>query len=338
MENDWALVVGINRYPLAGVKTLHGAVHDAEKFRDWVIDEKGGNVDPDQVKLLLSPPKPTETEARPKPVLSQIFEFFETLPMMLGGGHGRRLYVYLSGHGISPSGTESVRNAALLMANARSPNLWHNFPGNVWAEGARSAALFREVVLIMDCCRDLKNSANVHPHIFGDPTPDAKHCLLVEAYATGWASKAREAPIPPTNEIHGFFTYSLLEVLRAGRMNGTIFKASVLGHLAQVLKRAEKTQEPEIKPDEALAKIVFNEQAEPPKTDVTITGHAATPPLIEVWPEGADEAEQVATENWTFKAGVWQGNLEPGVYFLRPPAGPSKKIPVLAGVPAEVAL
>ena len=338
MENDWALVVGINRYPFAGVKPLKGAVHDAEEFHKWVIDDKGGNVDPLQAKLLLSPPKPAGTETRPKPVFSQIFEFFENLPMMLGGGHGRRLYVYLSGHGISPSGTESVRNAALLLANARSPNLWHNFPGNVWADGARCAALFREVVLIMDCCRDIKNSANIHPHIFGDPTPDAKHCLLVEAYATGWASKAREAPIPPTNEIHGFFTYSLLEVLRAGRMTGTIFKASVLGHLAQVLKKAEKTQEPDIKPDEALARIMFNEQAAPAKTYVTIIGHPATPPTIEFWPEGADDAVEVATGGWAFEDNVWQGDLEPGVYFLRPLAGPTKKIPVLAGVPGEVAL
>jgi uncharacterized caspase-like protein len=338
MENDWALVVGINRYPLAGVKPLKGAVHDAEKFHEWLIDEKGGNVDPNQVTLLLSPPKPSGTETRPKPVLSQIFEFFETLPMMLGGGHGRRLYVYLSGHGISPSGTESVRNAALLMANARSPNLWHNFPGNIWAEGARSAALFREVVLIMDCCRDLKNSANIHPHIFGEPVSDAKDCLLVEAYATGWASKAREAPIPPTDEIHGFFTYSLLEVLRSGRMTGTVLKASVLGHLAQVLEQAEKTQEPEIKTDEALAKIVFNEQAEAAKTNVTIIGHTATPPTIEVWPEGADEVLQIATDDWAFEDGIWQGDLEPGIYFLRPPAGPTKKVPVLAGVPAEVVL
>jgi hypothetical protein len=105
-----------------------------------------------------------------------------------------------------------------------------------------------------------------------------------------------------------------------------------------VLKRAEKTQEPEIKTDEALAKIVFNEQAEAAKTDVTITGHSAAQPTIEVWPAGADEAKQVPTGDWTFEDGTWHGQLEPGVYFLCPPAGPTKKIPVLAGVPAEVAL
>jgi hypothetical protein len=336
MQNDWALIVGINSYPMAGVNPLEGAVHDAKEFHRWVIDPLGGDVPNNHAVLLTSPD--LAAPGLPRPVLSEILQFFENLKYELDNTNGRRLYLYLSGHGISPSGQESVRNAALLMANARSPNLWDNFAGNIWAEGARSAALFREVVLIMDCCRDLKNNATVIPHTFGDPVVDSKDCRLIEAYATEWASKARELPIPPTNQKRGVFTHSLLEVLRSGQMTGTLLKESVKEHLAHILQDEKKAQVPELSRDEDLAKIFFNEQADPPNTSVIIKGHPAQMPTIEFWPEGADRSMPVTLHDWSYNGSLWRGTLAPGQYELRLPNDGGRRLKILAGVPKEVAL
>jgi hypothetical protein len=336
MEDDWALIVGINSYPMAGVDPLEGAVHDAKEFCRCVIDPQGGDVPNNHAELLTSPHP--AAPGLPRPVFSEIRQFFENLIYDLQNTNGRRLYLYLSGHGISPSGQESVRNAALLMANARAPNFWDSFAGNVWAEGARSAALFREVVLIMDCCRDVQNNATIIPHMFGNPVDDSRDCRLIEIYATGWASKARELPFPPTNQKQGVFTHSLLEVLRSGQVNGTLLKASVIEHLSCTLKDVKKAQIPQLSRDEDLASVVFNEQSDPPSTSVTIQGHPASSPAIEFWQEGANRSLPVTLDDWTYDGSVWRGTLTPGQYDLRLPGGGGYRLKVLAGVQKEVRL
>ncbi len=339
MPRDWALVVGIDRYPRAGVDPLEGAVGDAMRFHHWVTRPEGGGVDPGQA-ILLTSPRQEEPGAIPRPMLAEIVGFFDELAYRLAGEPGRRLYIYLSGHGISPSGQQSVRNAALLMANAVKPNLLHNFPGNIWAEGVRSAALFREVVLFMDCCRDLQNNAPLMPHMFGEPVEDSKDCYLLEAYATRWASKAREQAFPPDDELQGVFTRALLTVLDAGRMSAAVFRESVEAQLAELLADRHRAQEAEIRcaPEaRTLARLVFNEAAEEARSPVEIAGLAA-PPVIEFWPEGADQPEQVDIGGWRQEGGRWQGELAPGQYELRPPGGRPRRLKVHAGLATRLEL
>jgi hypothetical protein len=321
MDKDWAIIVGINQYPLlAGVATLEGAVRDAKQFHQWVLDPKGGNVPRKNVTRLISPAKPVTGKA-PRPIFAQIHKYFSNaLAASPQGLVGRRLYIYLSGHGISPASQNSTTNAGLLMADARSPNWWHNFTGNIWADGMRGAATFREVVLIMDCCRDIKNNAPIYSHMFGDPTDDGKDCYLFEAYSTSWGSKSREIPLPPGNQKRGVFTHSLLEVLKSGRMTGLVLKESVKKHLASVLQDEKKAQEPEIKADkprEYLDKIIFNEQAAPAATPVTISGHDARLPIIEEWPAESDYPLQILLNDWTYDGSIWKGTLHPGLYSIR---------------------
>jgi hypothetical protein len=343
MERDWALVVGIDRYPLAGVAALKGAVRDAHEFHRWVTAPQGGAVPVEHTVLLTSPPaSPAPDSAasadavarRPVPVFSDILRFFENL-LADAGLDGRRLYVYLSGHGISPTGQEAVRNAALLMANAKPPNQWHSFPGNIWAEGVRSSAMFQEVVLVMDCCRDLNNNATVFPHIFGDPVEDGRSCLLVEAYATGWASKARELPLPPDNSEQGVFTHSLLHVLRTGRMTGALLKESVQQHLSRLLQGVKRVQQPEIGRDDDLAKVVFNDNAPTPRIDVVLKGHPAKLPAISSVPPGGD-LTPVTLRDWKFNNSGWCGTLEPGTYLFAKPDGGLKQFRVLPGLTEEI--
>lgn len=337
MQDDWAIVIGINRYPkITTASSLQGAVYDAERFIEWLVSPSGGAVPEVHIGRFLQDPNP---EAPLGPTEVQLRSFIEqtVLNLLPNRPIGRRLYLYFSGHGISPTGQESIRNAALLMANAVHPHPLFHVPGNLWAEGMRSSAYFREVVLIMDCCRDLEK--NVIPNSDGmfDPVDISKGLLLVEAYATTWHSKSREMPIPPPNgKVQGVFTHAVLQVLNSGRVSGTLFKQSVQRYLARLLQDEKKAQEPVIRPDEELAKITFSEAAPLPRTPVTIKGHPNTPPVIEFFPPGSDTTQQVALDGWTFQDGAWLGELEPTTYMLQLPGGGSKRFNIYAAVPEEV--
>jgi hypothetical protein len=339
MENDWAIVIGINKYPkVTGAPSLQGAVDDAKKFCDWLEDPVGGAVPTEHIGTFFQ----DNTSSVPTvPNESQLITFIENnlISMLPQRPFGRRFYLYCSGHGISPTGQESIRNAALLMANAIMPTPLFHVSGNILAEGMRSSAYFQEVVLIMDCCRDLKKNVLPHSFQFIDPVEDGKGCILVEAYATSWASKAREIALPPDDKVKGVFTYSLLEVLKAGRMTGTMLKISVMNHLARLLKDEKKSQEPIIVPDEELSKIVFNEAAETPRTPVTIHGLTLDQhPVIEFFPDGSDISQQIDLSEWVFNDADWQGFLEPRQYEIRLPSGGSRRLRIFAGVPEEVLL
>jgi hypothetical protein len=339
MENDWALVVGINHYPYAvgGLAPLTGAARDAEKFFKWVIDPLGGAVPDDGIhSVLLTSPEKLEPNADPIPVLSSIQGFIDKMKNRLVSPPERRLYIYLSGHGISPISEEAVRHAALLMANTRPPRDWPNVPGNVWAEGARNAALFREVVLIMDCCRDLQQRANVGTHPFPDATDDGKVCHLVEMYAADWGSQAREAPFGDEQKMMGIFTHSLLEVLWAGRMNGRLLKDSVLKHLSrQALPRPPA--KPDIRTDEELLQIVFNEAAPVPMSPVTVLNQPPpAPPNIWMSPPEGGRLVKVDTSGWECRNDQWLGTLTPGLYQIILPSGEPFLFAVYAGLSETV--
>jgi hypothetical protein len=339
MDDDWAIVIGINQYPkVVGASPLQGAVGDATKFKQWLLRPDGGAVPPGHIGEFIQDLsvssgalKPTESQLRSF-IEEQLLSFLPNRPF------GRRMYLYFSGHGISPTGQESIRNAALLMANAIMPTPLLHIPGNILAEGLRSSAYFKQVVLIMDCCRDFEKNVIPNHFDFIDPVEIAKSCLLVEAYATTWASKAREIPLPPNNSIQGVFTHALLEVLSAGQMSGTLLKQSLRRYLARLLKDEKKAQDPVIQPDEDLSKVIFNEAAAPPRTPVRIKGHPAATPVIEFFPPGADTTQQVVLTDWSFDGTDWTGTLEPLAYELRVPGGGGKRFNVYAAIPEEVQL
>ncbi len=339
MDRDWAIVIGINQYPrVVGASPLQGAVNDAGRFIEWLIKPDGGAVPDDHIGNFIQGPAIVGQPLFPMDIDVRKFISQNLLNLLPTRPFGRRIYLYFSGHGISPTSQDNIRNAALLMADAVDPTPLFHIPGNIWAEGMRSSAYFEEVVLIMDCCRDFNK--NVSPNSDGmfDPYTISKNCVLVEAYATTWASKARELPVPPNNEVRGVFTYSLLQVLNSGRMSGAVLKQSVKRHLALVLKDEKRAQDPVIGPDGELDKITFNEAALPPRTPVTLKGHPATPPVIEFFPEGSNSSQQVALTDWSFDGDGWMGTLEPSQYELRLPGGGGRRFNVYAAVPEEVQL
>src|SRR5260370_1102640 len=114
---DWAVIAGINYYP--AYSSLNGPVKDATLFANWLRSD--ACVPDDQVSLIVSPKNAPTTVADAAPTLDKVKGAFEALAGRAYAkdlNHlGRRLYIFLSGHGILPtrSGTPSFNETALLM-------------------------------------------------------------------------------------------------------------------------------------------------------------------------------------------------------------------------------
>lgn len=216
---DWALIVGVSRYRDTRFPTLQGPERDAREFHAWVTSPKGGGITKkSQVKLIVSPKAGgSRSGAKPKPTVEQITEFFEELERLAKTNAarknslrvGRRLYIFLSGHGFMPTEEET----ALLTANAQMEML-HHLPGKAWANLFYKGLRFEEILLFMDCCRPMvpKTPLSV-PLLRIAPDPKYREMGKVfYVFATTSDRSARER-VMDDGKVHGVFTRALLDGL-----------------------------------------------------------------------------------------------------------------------------
>jgi uncharacterized caspase-like protein len=223
--NDWAIVVGIGNYPIFG--DLGGSVNDAEAFYDWLVLEAG--VPQAQIEKITSNGAPVVNPSKAKPNVIEVLEAFSKIKEKGENGNqftGRRLYVYLSGHGCSPQRTNDEENTALLMANASKIDIGSMFHwvGEYTANWFYYAAYFDEVLLFMDCCRLPMELPvlNLPWRRINDPAFADKKRFF--ARATQWGLLTRNRVADKTGKIYGAFTSALLDGLRgkAADQNGKI--------------------------------------------------------------------------------------------------------------------
>jgi hypothetical protein len=212
-DDDWAIVVGLDAYPALGA--LQGAEADAREFLAWVTDPAGGGVPAARCRLIVSsqfaPPAPDALNAKPIPG-DLVLAFDELHTMFTDHGRiGRRLYIYLAGHGFAAS----LHQASLLTANATRTATGHHLAGALFADWFVEAAPFDEVFLFMDCCREINRLGPVIPPPY-DPAPAAQAARWSYALSTEYGKVARERPMPPTNGVRGVFTTAVLSGLRGG--------------------------------------------------------------------------------------------------------------------------
>jgi hypothetical protein len=272
--NDYALVVGIARYPQ--LTPLSGPVGDAREFRKWLISPAGGAVPPKQAKLIVSRDSDVKDPMRAPPMLSDVqseLDRLQQLGLNNDGYAGRRLWIYLAGHGVAPT----ARDAALLMANANLQRLYH-LPAGPYVNWFLTTAMFDEVAVIADCCRDYMGG-RLPP--FFMPWPDMAspgadvHYFI--AFATKWSRKARERAIDGDGEIRGLFTYALLEGLKQGRSTASSLSAFVEQRLPELVGNGE-FQEPFFDFDVDLQLAATR----PPKPCVLHVDFAAENPAVTV--------------------------------------------------------
>lgn len=306
-DTDRAVVVGITRYP--SLTPLDGPENDAREFVKWLVDTAGGDVPADRITTILSshfaePHRPTTDD------IDRVFgEIIQHAFDNGGGKGGRRLYLFFAGHGFTnPSVSEDT---ALLMANAARGMTGFHIPGRAYANWFRTAALFKEVVLLMDCCRELRQSAPQRPVPF-EPRPNPPQSHIFIGYATDLSMAARERPSPATGEVRGRFTEAVVAGLRRavdarGRVTARSLKAFVFNQLQTESDLTGETQEPII---EDLHDIVFREGVGMPyQLDVTFAA-GQVPTLL-----SGDLTTTLAPESSTATSALWK--LRPGLYLLQ---------------------
>ncbi|HKG94999.1 MAG TPA: caspase family protein [Gemmatimonadaceae bacterium] len=214
--NDYAIVVGISDYPDLG--GLDGPEYDARDFHAWLVGP--GGVPPANAALILSstfkPPAFTSV-LDAKPTMDAIQREFTRLDVIAGQNQaagngrvvGRRLYLYYSGHGFGPD----LEEASILMADASPVRTGLHVPGKPWANWFLRAGYFKEVVLLMDCCRESYPRAPLNvPSFINLTAPDVKTANRFYGFSAGWGKLSRERQF--NGRTHGVFTWTLLEGLR----------------------------------------------------------------------------------------------------------------------------
>jgi hypothetical protein len=213
-NDDWAVVVGVRLYP--GLGDLDGPENDAQLFYDWLVAPQGGAVPKEQIALILSSKfDPAAVVNRAEPTTLRVQQAFEDLQDVAdasqAAGHGRkvgrRLYIYLSGHGCAPG----VNDSALLTANATRLRPGYHILGKLYADWFLQSNFFSQAILFMDCCRENYPQAppNVPPwiDITGPSALDKTRTFY--GFGTKWSRLSRERAMPD-GKVHGIFTWALL--------------------------------------------------------------------------------------------------------------------------------
>jgi hypothetical protein len=253
-KDDVAVVVGISKY--VNLTPLSGPEVDAVEFRRWVRSTHGGCVPDRQARLILSSMYTTPAEPGAiKPTLEEMKAEFKRYADLSASKPnyrvGRRLYIFLSGHGITPthSSTPNFEEPALLAANVSAMSLGDHITGAAYAEWFRVHGLFDEVILFADCCRDLKDNVPPTPPPFPIFTAERDPGRRFYAAATKLDSKAFEKECGDPKKVRGVFSFVLMNALEnstlkngSGWLTGSILAA----HLSQAVPHLQKGQDPAI--------------------------------------------------------------------------------------------
>ncbi|MEM9188837.1 MAG: caspase family protein [Myxococcota bacterium] len=208
---DFAVVVGIEDYKDAALGALSGAKRDASEFSDWLCDPSGGGLPCSHVETILSSVDGGDCKPAAFRVRNSFIRLLEAANLE-EEPIGRRLYIFFAGHGAG--NPDRIDEVGLLPAPYSDLQAWY-VVGLHYVQEFQRLGAFEEIFLFMDCCRD---ELPRHPLSFPLAVslrndPNARSVRLFIGYATEHNSKARERTFED-NEVHGVFSYSLLEALK----------------------------------------------------------------------------------------------------------------------------
>ncbi len=221
--NDRAIVVGIARYPRFGTdgqsaNDLKGPVNDAVAMASWLVKEAQASV-----TLVTSngvgnaPFSVTELRPNPQDLQDQFLAYISEANSKATRRLGRRLYVYMAGHGFVPE----PRNLSLITADAMSDVFVPNIQATSWIDWFAEQLYFDEFVLWMDCC-----ATRTYVYEGGKPlmkkvaTRQDGRGKVFMGFAAGASRSAFEGEIEPGGDVRGFFTDRLLRGLNGAAAHG----------------------------------------------------------------------------------------------------------------------
>ncbi|MFP2911142.1 caspase family protein [Pyxidicoccus sp. 3LFB2] len=335
---DWAVVVGLSRYP--GLGNLDGPENDAKAFQEWLTLRAG--VPTERVRCVLSSDPeflsaspggdaaPASLVLKARPTSERIEQAFDELCDLArsnderGEGFrvGRRLYIFLAGHGFTPTGEE----VALLMANA-TPNRTYHVAGRPYANYFVKAGIFDEVVLFMDCCRErylVQVPLRVPPYVdLTDPTAVERSKILF-GFATRWSRLSREKTMPD-GKVRGVFSTALMAGLNGAAVDaqGDITARSLADYLYNHMKSLLSPEE--LKDDDIPKEPELLYDTNPNARFLLLQGHPEAamprfPVTVHLRPEDAVRDVEILDSRLHVAArahapgAVWSVKLEPGMY------------------------
>jgi Caspase domain len=211
---NWAVVIGIDRYWTERA-CLRGAVSDALRMREWLLDPAGGNVPEENLTLVLGPTAGNEpagieaAEATNATIVSAIADLLKR-----SKGEGERLYFFYAGHGVTARVNQRDENALVssdftevLTTNSLAlRSLWEFF----------ETVQFQDQFFFVDACRNIPWE-NVEFEVGRWPLPRKRDPGLPPAqqfifYATSPGLRAQE--LQEAGNERGAFTEVLLDGLR----------------------------------------------------------------------------------------------------------------------------
>lgn len=333
-DRDHAIVVGISRYGSLRPE-LEGPERDANAIANWLISPDGGALPPGNVRTILSSKYAAVNAALSddhryeyEPTLIRATSEFGRLMGLtvrnsgVAPRVGRRLYIYLSGHGLTPEidPVTSTQQSALAMANCVEGEFYEYLPGLMYAEWFRASHSFDEILLFMDCCRDdrpeVRMTMSINTKIVEGGRPNTVRTFY--AWATQWDSRAFEMPLGDPAETRGVFTFALLEALREATPDalGRLTPQSIVGHLrgrVLQLRNGDSSQFPQFLPEFPDDKIVLLTRTSAPRdVNLVVTFDAALAGRRAEVQKGNFEpvlSSEVGTEPWPL-------SLPPGIYII----------------------
>lgn len=225
MKEDFAIIIGINDYTPTnlGLKTLLGAINDADKVEDWVSSATGGNVPALNIKKIISSPAPL------KPIQVEIDDAFLEIEttIIANGGRAKRLYFYFAGHGLGI--LDSTVDTGLCLANWSERRRQAALSSELYKDYIKQYGYFEEIIFIADCCRNTKISITPQQPTFRSPVPGqaAGQTKMFVAYATQYQDQSYEVE-SIDSEMRGAFTTVLLEGLKGAASNNGLIGADDL--------------------------------------------------------------------------------------------------------------
>lgn len=309
MDKDFAIMIGIQHYVANNV--LDGPHNDVCEFKKWLQNSNGGAIPDRNIVTFLSTPQYTPAQ----PEIDQWFG--STIETLKAGQRGRRLYFYFSGHGI---GINAMSSAMLLPEWSA---VMRNFAlsSDKYLQQLVNAAIFEEIIFIMDCCRNRIPGVEGQPPLWGAVMPSPLKTETLMYYACEFENPSFETPLIGNNYTldnlltRGIFTKVFLDGLKgaAAYKDGWVRVQDLVNYMTRklpvVAKAVGKTQNPRPRIEIDLQKIIAGPFPKTINIEIEFKN-----PGIDVILENAD-VEKVKDGNSS--DGKWLLELKRGEYVLR---------------------